>query len=78
MYAPRHRLFPTGLVHGEVQHFAAANQLQQPSKFLQSHVPQSSRFKMCACAVRNNVVMVSCMRVQYFMRVGDEKLIISE
>jgi len=75
MYALRHRLFATGLlVDSEVQHFCSSKQLQQPSKLLQSHMPQSSRFKMCACAVRNNVVMVSCIQVQYFMQAGDEKL----
>jgi len=62
MYAPRHRRFATGLV--------VRGEVQ--------HVPRNSRFKMCTCAVRNNVVMVSCMRVQYFMQTGDEKLIFSE
>ena len=59
MYAPRHRRFATGLVHGEVQYFAHDKQNST-----------RSRFKMCACAVRNNVLMVSFMRVQFFMRAG--------
>ena len=29
---------------------------------------------MCACALRNNGIMASFMRGQYFLRAGDEKL----
>ena len=55
MYVPRHRHFATGLIaHGahKSEYIACA---------------PSSRFKMCTCAVRNNALMVSCMRVNYFM-----------
>ena len=37
-----------------------------------------SRFKVCACAVRNNVIMAKCMREGNLMRVGDEKLKFNE
>ena len=37
-----------------------------------------SRFKVCACAERNNVIMAKCMRGENFMRAGDEKLNFNE
>ena len=33
---------------------------------------QSSRFKMCACAVENYVLMVSCTQVPIFHAGGDD------
>ena len=36
-----------------------------------------SRFKVCACAVRNNI-MEKCMRGKNLMRAGDEKLNFNE
>ena len=44
MHAPRHRRFATGLVvHGEVQHFAAANSFSNPEI---SSIARAPKFKV--------------------------------
>ena len=63
MYAPKHRHFSTGLVvHSEVQHFVQAKAMEKKTR------AQDVRMRS-----KNKVLMVSCMPVQYFMRVGMRK-----
>ena len=37
-----------------------------------------SRFKVCTCAIRNNVIMAKCMQRKNLMQAGDEKLNFNE
>ena len=51
MNTPRHQRFGTGLVVDGDEHDKVAN----VAKF-------RSRLKVCACVVRNNVILAKCMR----------------
>ncbi len=65
MNSPRnHRSVGRSVVNVEVQHLPATR--------------VATRQCLRACTVRNNGIMASPVRQQFFMRAGDEKLLINE